>query len=114
MEDHDTRSQENWDEANIFAEENEVSNRNLNPDNHSMEQWNEDPFTAFMFGPARPQLQHRNPIPTQSGHSILSNLPEMDLDELMVHIDTLVESINGLKPLFQQAYPLIQQFLKRK
>lgn len=61
-----------------------------------------DPFSAFMFGAPRKMIQQE-----QSQQSF-------NYGELMVNIDTLVESARNLKPLVQQVYPMFTQFMKKK
>ncbi|WP_042455267.1 hypothetical protein [Neobacillus dielmonensis] len=77
---------------------------------------NIDPFTALMFGQqhrsTRPQI---NLFPVRNSLQNRSyNQSGIDLERLIYHIDTLVESVNGLKPLFKKAYPYIQKVLSKK
>ncbi|MEH7416384.1 hypothetical protein V7266_13945 [Neobacillus drentensis] len=74
------------------------------------EQNKEDRFTSFMFGPRRNnnrQRDHNHPEPKQN-HSTIN------YDELMTNIDTLVESVRGLRPLFSKVFPFIEQLWKKK
>ncbi|WP_462408976.1 hypothetical protein [Neobacillus sp. Marseille-QA0830] len=74
-----------------------------------------DPFTALMFGQQRYSQPHfelfpdshpsQNPPPNQQG---------IDLDLLLYHIDTLVESVKGFKPLLDKAYPYVQKYILKK
>jgi len=72
----------------------------------SQEHFKQDRFTRFMFGPRRePHHNHHQEPHDQS---------TINYEELMINIDTLMESVRGLKPLFQKAYPFIEQFWKKK
>ncbi|AZU61247.1 hypothetical protein [Neobacillus mesonae] len=87
------------------------------PSNHKEQrgqQDNVDPFTALMFGSDRArkisrQMPENNPI-----HSLYPNQPTIDIEAMFTHIDTLIESVHGLKPLFQKVYPYIEQYIKKK
>ncbi|MEH7097578.1 hypothetical protein [Neobacillus vireti] len=74
------------------------------------EQTKEDRFTSLMFGPRRgsdsQHSQHR-PEPRQNQSAI-------DYEELMMNIDTLYDSVRGMKPLFSKVYPFIEQLWKKK
>ncbi|MBO0961212.1 hypothetical protein J1P26_16030 [Neobacillus sp. MM2021_6] len=72
----------------------------------------QDRFTSFMFGSRsehhqqiHPHHQHQEPKQNQS---------TINYEELMMNIDTLYESVRGLKPLFDKIYPVIEQFWKKK
>ena len=68
----------------------------------------QDRFTSFMFGSRRrnqPHQQHQEPVQNQS---------TINYEELMMNIDALYESVQGLKPLFNKIYPFIEQFWKKK
>lgn len=65
----------------------------------------EDYFSRFMFGGRRRSSEESIQQPSE---------PSIDYDELMVNIDTLVESARNLKPLFKHVYPAVSQFLKKK
>ncbi|WP_066071126.1 hypothetical protein [Neobacillus soli] len=68
----------------------------------------QDRFTSFMFGGRgdyQQKEQHEEPIIKQ---------PTINYEELMVNIDTLMESLQGFKPLFKKVYPFIEQFWKKK
>jgi hypothetical protein len=65
-------------------------------------------FNSFMFGPGRDTHQ------SNQHQDTTTNPTSIDYGELMVNIDTLMESLQGFKPLFQKAYPLIEQFWKKK
>ncbi|WP_312471318.1 hypothetical protein [Neobacillus sp.] len=70
----------------------------------------QDPFTNLMFGTRR-QPEHHEHIhePHQA-----NNQSTINYEELIVNIDTLVESIRGLKPLFQKIIPFVEQIWKKK
>jgi hypothetical protein len=70
----------------------------------------EDRFTSLMFGNRRD-----NKGQTSQQHSEPNQLsPTIDYDELMTNIDTLLDSVRGLKPLFSKVYPYFQQLWKKK
>ncbi|WP_251552480.1 hypothetical protein [Neobacillus muris] len=74
-----------------------------------------DPFTALMFGGRKNALPQFELFPDrQPLQNLPSNQTNIDLEALMHHIDTLVESVNGLKPLLKKAYPYIQKVLNKK
>jgi hypothetical protein len=60
-----------------------------------------DPFTRMMFG-------SRNEDKETMYHQ-----PSLDFEELMVSIDTLIDSAKNLKPLFQKVLPVIEQLWKK-
>jgi hypothetical protein len=73
-------------------------------------QTTEDRFTSLMFGSRRDsdgQRSQQRPEPKQNQSAI-------DYEELMVNIDTLLDSARGLKPLFSKVYPFIEQLWKKK
>lgn len=72
----------------------------------------EDHFDRFMFGPARGK-QQGNPHLRHQGRN-QPEQPNIDVDQLMMNIDTLVESVQNLRPLFQKVYPYIEQIWKKK
>lgn len=99
----DPINNDNEEEPSASKQENQFSQ-----ENHI------DPFTAFMFGtrraeqlsgqiPGAPLLQ--NPYPNQRN---------IDIEVMFGHIDTLIESVRGLKPLFQKVYPYIENYIKKK
>ncbi|MDR7000815.1 hypothetical protein [Neobacillus niacini] len=65
-------------------------------------------FDQFMFGTGQRGQEPFQPPET--------NYPPnyIDYGELIVHLDTLVESARNLKPLFEKVYPFIEQFWKKK
>jgi hypothetical protein len=67
-----------------------------------------DRFTRLMFGSGggnEKKVTQPTTDPSQAS---------IDFDELMVNIDSLVESAKNLKPLFQKVYPLVEQIWKKK
>ncbi|MBL4952383.1 hypothetical protein RCG24_09730 [Neobacillus sp. OS1-32] len=73
-----------------------------------------DPFTTLMFGPKRAEQLSRQ-FPAQQPIDLPpTKQNDIDLEALIVNIDTLIESVRGLKPLFQQVYPHIEKFWKKK
>lgn len=74
----------------------------------SSEHVEQDPFTSLMFGSRKiPSQKEIYQEPVQNGSYI-------DYEELMVNIDTLMESLRGLKPLFKNVYPYFEQIWKKK
>jgi hypothetical protein len=73
-------------------------------------QSNQDPFTNFMFGP-RHDFQLRNEHERQEPDQ---NPSSINYEELMIAVDSIIESVQELKPLFHKAYPFIEKFLKKK
>ncbi|MGE6260209.1 hypothetical protein ACQKCU_20400 [Heyndrickxia sporothermodurans] len=77
-----------------------------------------------MFFPNRHSLQGREKIeeklPEQGSmdelfHNILNNpkLNNVNLDEIMNHVDNLFTSLNELKPLFNKFSPYLTKFLSK-
>ncbi|MED1470210.1 MULTISPECIES: hypothetical protein [Bacillus] len=65
-------------------------------------------FDQFMFGPGQRRQEQLQPPETNYSQNYI------DYGELIVHLDTLVDSARNLKPLFQNIYPFIEQFWKKK
>jgi len=82
----------------------------LEDQEESQEHFEQDRFTRLMFGPRR-EPHHNHPHHHQES---THNQSTIDYGELMMNIDTLMESVRGLKPLFQKVYPFIEQFWKKK
>ncbi|EKN65398.1 hypothetical protein BABA_20531 [Neobacillus bataviensis LMG 21833] len=78
----------------------------------SQEYTEQDRFTSFMFG-SRRELHQRN-HPHHQHQEPEQNQSTINYEELMMNIDTLYESVRGLKPLFDKIYPVIEQFWKKK
>lgn len=72
-------------------------------------QKNQDRFTSFMFGSRSEQYQKDD-----HHHGPSTNPSSLDYEELMINIDTLMESIRGFKPLLEKVYPYIENILKKK
>lgn len=68
----------------------------------------EDRINNFMFGTRSGMDQGRHPEALETKQSTI------DYEELMIHIDTLMESTKDLKPLFQKMYPLIGKIWPKK
>ena len=62
----------------------------------------EDPFSRMMFG-SKSKVEE-----TQDQQ------PSLDFEELMVNIDSLIESAQNLKPLFHKVFPIIEQLWKKE
>jgi hypothetical protein len=74
---------------------------------------NEHPFDRLMFGPSR-NLKHtgdEEKSPETPAEDNLLN--QVNIEELMMHIDSLVGSAKHLKPMFSKIKPLFEQFLKK-
>jgi len=74
------------------------------------EQTKADRFTSLMFGTGRDSDGQR------SQHQLepKQNQSAIDYEELMMNIDTLLDSVRGMKPLFSKVYPFIEQLWKKK
>ncbi|SEN14892.1 hypothetical protein SAMN05192533_109172 [Mesobacillus persicus] len=72
----------------------------------------EHPFDRMMFGPSRSKHSHpTEPEPrTEDKKDILN---QINLEEIMGHVDALMGSAKELKPMFNKIRPLIDQFLKK-
>lgn len=70
-------------------------------------------FDQWLFGGRAPQQEKSEDAsnPTSYIYNIMNNI---NLDELLYNIDTLVNSAQQLKPLYSKAGPLIKQFFKDK
>ncbi|MGJ7910325.1 hypothetical protein [Neobacillus sp. LXY-1] len=101
-----------WEELNDI--ENVIDQEKLESNKASQDTWSQDPFTALMFGSPTTIRQTGTYSPNQQQETIKDSHNYIDLDELMVHIDTLYSSYQELKPIFQKIYPFIEQFLKKK
>ncbi|PFO06202.1 hypothetical protein COJ85_07640 [Bacillus sp. AFS076308] len=73
------------------------------------EQIKADRFTSLMFGPRTDNNGQRS-----QHHSEPKQDSSIDYEALMTNIDTLVDSVRGLKPLFNKVYPFIEQLWKKK
>ncbi|MBS4172037.1 hypothetical protein [Bacillus sp. FJAT-49736] len=86
------------------------------------------PFDTMFFGtrhqnrPMRNNRRTQNPTgqnetPSTDGwlDGLLNNkhLSNVNLDELMKHVDQLIISLNELKPMFQKVSPLIERFIQK-
>ena len=74
----------------------------------------EDPFAHFLFGSKnRSEAESEEEIfevPEES----LETTSNLDLDEIIIHVDTLLESAHKLKPLFSTIQPFIEKFMNKK
>jgi hypothetical protein len=67
-------------------------------------------FDSFMFGgPRRTEKQTE-----KKKYSYKGILDQIDVDEMVHHVDTLIGSAKELKPLFGNVRPLLQQFINKK
>ncbi|CAM3662717.1 hypothetical protein [Mesobacillus zeae] len=69
-----------------------------------------DPFSRMMFGPV--ERSNKTAVKERQGKSEL--LENVNMEELMHHVDNLLSAAHGLKPIFQKARPLLDQFLGKK
>jgi hypothetical protein len=69
----------------------------------------EDHFTNFMFGQRRNLPQRR-----EQEHELNTNQNYIDYEQLMIHLDSFIESTKDFKPLFQKFKPFVEQFWKNK
>ncbi|MFZ7944580.1 MULTISPECIES: hypothetical protein [Bacillaceae] len=72
----------------------------------------QDRFTSFMFGHRREHNPHHQTNHHRQEHT--HNQSTINYEELMMNIDTLMESVRGLKPLFHKIYPFVEQLWKKK
>jgi hypothetical protein len=74
---------------------------------------NEHPFDRLMFGSSR-NKQHTDDEKKATETPTEGNLlNQVNLEEIMMHIDSLVGSAKQLKPMFSKIKPLFEQFLKK-
>ncbi|WP_174730882.1 hypothetical protein [Mesobacillus harenae] len=69
------------------------------------------PFDRMMFGPRATRVQ---PAPKHQKQKHEEILEQIDLEELMTHVDTLLNSYHQVKPMFKKLGPLIEQFVQKK
>ena len=67
-------------------------------------------FDSFMFG--GPRRTEKQPEKKKSSYSGI--LDQIDIDEVLHHVDTLIGSAKELKPLFGKVKPLLEQFINKK
>ena len=64
----------------------------------------------WLLGGKSRETHESDNSPNENGTNILSNI---NLEELMGNIDTLMTSAHQLKPLLKKAEPLLEMFLKK-
>ncbi|WP_436375347.1 hypothetical protein [Cytobacillus sp. BC1816] len=64
----------------------------------------------WLLGGKDRKTDERESPPKENGNNILNNI---NLEELMGSIDTLMTSAHQLKPLLKKAGPLLEMFLKK-
>jgi len=69
----------------------------------------DDFFSRFMFGGREPE-----PVPEIKKAGVPRFLDDIDLDQLLSHVDTLITSAQELKPLFSKAKPYLEQFMNKQ
>lgn len=75
------------------------------------EEIKEDPFAHFLFGSKK--RNEEKSIPEVPEESTEKNT-NLNLDEIIIHVDTLMESAHKLKPLFSTIQPLFEKFINKK
>jgi len=71
---------------------------------------NEHPFDRLMFGSSR----NKNHLAVEKkATETQAEANQVNLEEVMMHIDSLVGTAKQLKPMFSKIKPLFDQFLKR-
>lgn len=73
--------------------------------------YDHDQFSEFMFGAGRGRKQNAE---LEQARFQQQNQTYIDYEQLMVSIDTLVESARNLKPLVQRFFPFLEKFWKKK
>jgi len=85
-----------------------------------------NPFDAMFFGnrnrSIRNDQQNRSQPETNNSpqdgwlNGILNNkhLSNVNIDELMTHVDQLIVSLNELKPMFKKVAPMIQSIIQKE
>lgn len=83
----------------------------------------EDPFTKLMFGERKGRRIEENGEKTLDQDSetfaffqnekIESLLQNIDIGEVMNHVETLMNSASELKPVFKKITPYMEQFLQK-
>ncbi|MBS8263075.1 hypothetical protein DYI25_01335 [Mesobacillus boroniphilus] len=69
-------------------------------------------FDQFMFG--RPSNKEEESEQSVKNNSPLNKyLGQIDLDEVMYHVDTLITSARELKPLVGKVRPLFDHFIEK-
>jgi hypothetical protein len=69
-------------------------------------------FDQFMFGP--PRNKEKASEQSEKNNSPLNKyLGQIDLDEVMFHVDTLITSARELKPLVGKVKPLFDHFIEK-
>ena len=68
-----------------------------------------DPFDHFMFGGSRDSRDHSGDT-NSNGSGILG---QIDLGEVLYHVDTLISSARELKPLFGKVKPYLDNFIDK-
>jgi hypothetical protein len=74
---------------------------------------NEHPFDRLMFGPGRNKKQIGEEKESADSSEEDNLLNQVNIEEIMMHIDSLVGSAKHLKPMFSKIKPLFEQFLKK-
>lgn len=86
--------------------------RRNNEESSSQREQEYDHFDQFMFG--RPRNTEETSEQTVNNDSPLSKyLEQIDLDEVMNHVDALIKSARELKPLVGKVKPLFDQFIDK-
>ncbi|PLR97619.1 hypothetical protein [Bacillus sp. T33-2] len=91
-----------------MANEERIESENSSMDKHEKFQ-ETDPVFRFMFGGPRGTGNR----PKKQNTGVEGFLEQIDLEELMVQIDTLLTSAKELKPLVSKVRPFIDQFFRK-
>lgn len=109
---HDQKNSRNRDPFDqlMFGQSNSENLKELKvSDSQDSEKILHDPW-SFNMG----RKEHRERVETyDENNKVDMLLNNIDLDQLMKTIDTLMNSAHQLKPLFKKVAPFIEQFLKK-
>lgn len=70
-------------------------------------------FDSIMFGGRRGREENNANQSAENNASLLQLLGQIDLNEMMTHVDTLVTSAKELKPLWGKVKPFIGQWIDK-
>jgi hypothetical protein len=71
-----------------------------------------DHFDHIMFGGQR-NIAESNDQPAEPSSPLSKYLDQIDLDEVMYHVDTLITSARELKPLLGKVKPFFNQIIDK-
>lgn len=70
-------------------------------------------FDQFMFGRSMNNKEKPSEQSVKNDSPLNKYLGQIDLDEVMYHVDTLITSARELKPLVGKVKPLFDHFLEK-